>query len=147
MWARDQNESSVGLFYQTLSKNESIRVRQNKYIFVCVVCVLFFLLTLVSPHSSKNWKLKKCVRGERLTRCAHTKFSRGIERDDEGGVNVSNKNKIEIVCETINERYLWAHLRVYIYIWYFVCERSIWESVCGVLCSIKTCHKTIVKLS
>jgi ABC-type arginine transport system permease subunit len=66
MWARDQNESSVGLFYQTLSKNESIRVRQNKYIFVCVVCVLFFLLTLVSLHSSKKLKTEK-VRQRRET--------------------------------------------------------------------------------
>ena len=101
----------------------NLSVSDKINIFLCVLCVFYFSYSLSYRCTRrKNWKLKKCVRGERLTRCAHTKFSRGIERDDEGGVNVSNKNKIEIVCETINERYLWAHLRVYIYMIFCVWE-------------------------
>ncbi len=77
-----------------------------------------------------------------MSRCAHTIFSRGIERDDEGGVNVSCKNKIEIVCETINERYLQVYLRVYIYD--ILCVRGVYEKVFVVFC---VALKRVIKLS
>ena len=55
---------------------------------------------------------------------------------------MSNKNKIEIVCETINERYLWAHLRVYIYD--ILCVRGVYEKVFVVFC---VALKRVIKLS
>ena len=57
---------------------------------------------------------------------------------------MSNKNKIEIVCETINERYLWAHLRVYIYIYDILCVRGVYEKVFVVFC---VALKRVIKLS
>ena len=55
---------------------------------------------------------------------------------------MSNKNKIEFVCEAINERYLQVYLRVYIYD--ILCMRGVYEKVFVVFC---VALKRVIKLS
>ena len=130
---------------KTQSKNESIRVRQNKYIFS--VYRPFSTIFENLAKRDKFWPDQGSNPGPQDYEPYHIPTA-PTDQVTTYQFYLNIVTDVQSVCLQSTHKYKWkifAGIFDCVYIWYFVCERSIWESVCGVLCSIKTCHKTIVK--